>query len=279
MTVRLRHGRDRWASRLAGLTLAVVLVVSLAAPVIAPHDPGASGDLIADRLQPPSARHLLGTDLAARDVASRLVYGTRVSVGIAALAVVVVLGVGVVWGGAAGLSSAVVDRWMMRLVDAFLAVPRLLIVLALVAFVGRMSPAALALVLGFTSWPGMSRLVRARVRELRGRDHVAAARALGVTPARLLVRHVLPGAAPTILVGVVMAIVSVIPLEAALTFFGAGVAPPTASWGSLLQDASARPVDGWWVLLFPTVAITATVLSVNVLGERLQQRKAGGWGG
>lgn len=270
MTLRPRQGLSRWLPHLATATLVVVVVAGVAAPVIAPYDPAQSGDLMADRLQPPSPEHVMGTDLAARDVFSRLVYGTRVSIGTAALAVCIVLTVGVAWGAAAALSTAAVDRWMMRFVDAFLAIPRLLIVLAVVAFLGRISPVALALVLGFTSWPWMSRVVRVRVREVAASDHVAAARALGVRPARVLTRHILPAAGPAILVGVVLTVVTVIPLEAALTFFGAGIAPPTPSWGSLMQDGSARPIDGWWVLLFPSLALAATVLSVNILGERLQ---------
>lgn len=274
MTIRARVPRDRWAPRLAAAVLAVVLAAAAGAPAVAPYDPNRSGDLVADQLQPPSASHIMGTDLSSRDVFSRLVYGTRVSVGTAALAAIIVVVIGVTWGGVAGLAAPPLDRVMMRIVDALLAIPRLLIVLALVAFIDRISPIALALVLGFTSWPSMSRIVRARVREIGASDHVAAARALGARPARILASHVLPGAAPAILVGVVLTIVTVIPLEAALSYFGAGIAPPTPSWGSLLHDAAARPIDGWWLLLFPSLALAATVLSVNVLGERLQRHDA-----
>ena len=160
---------------------------------------------------------------------------------------------------------------MMRLVDAMLATPRLLLVLALVAFTQRMSATTLALLLGFTGWAPMSRIVRARVRELAVADYVAAARALGTPKSRILIRHILPGTLQTVLAGAVMAIASVIPLEAALSYFGAGIAPPTPSWGLLLLDGSARPLDAWWLILFPTLAIAATLMSVNVLGERLQR--------
>ncbi|MDA1082079.1 MAG: ABC transporter permease [Gemmatimonadetes bacterium] len=197
--------------------------------------------------------------------------GTTVSLGTAALAVIVVVGVGVVWGAIAGVAPAWLDRWMMRLVDAMLATPRLLLVLALVAFTQRMSATTLALLLGFTGWAPMSRIVRARVRELAVADYVAAARALGTPKSRILIRHILPGTLQTVLAGAVMAIASVIPLEAALSYFGAGIAPPTPSWGLLLLDGSARPLDAWWLILFPTLAIAATLMSVNVLGERLQR--------
>ncbi len=117
-----------------------------------------------------------------------------------------------------------------------------------------------------------SRLVRARVRELRATDYVAAARALGTPEPELLTRHILPGALPVALVGAVVAMASVIPLEAGLSFVGAGVAPPNASWGVLLHDGSVRPLDAWWLLLFPSVAIAATVMSVSVLADHLQRR-------
>ena len=271
MTGPARKVRRDIAVLAAALTLGALAVVAVAAPLIAPYDPTRSADLVADRLQPPTAAHLLGTDAAARDVLSRLMHGTSVSLGTAALAVLIVVAVGVVWGGIAGIAPAWVDRWMMRFVDAALATPRLLIVLALVAFTQRMSPEMLALLLGFTGWPPMSRLVRARVRELAVADFVTAARALGTSRARVLIRHILPGTFPVVLTGAVMATASVIPLEAALSYFGAGIAPPTPSWGLLLLDGSARPLEAWWLLLFPTLAIVATLMSVHVLGERLQR--------
>lgn len=260
------------AAGFATATLSLIALAALLAPWIAPHDPAVSADLVADQLQPPSAAHWLGTDVAARDLLSRLLYGTRVSFGTAALSVFVVLVVGVAWGAVAALAPPRADRWMMRFVDAVLATPRLLIVLALVAFTGRLSPAALALVLGLTSWPPMSRLVRTRVRELAVSDHVLAARALGTPRREVLMHHILPGAAPTVVAGMVTAVATVIPLEAALSYFGAGIAPPAASWGVLLQDAAARPLDAWWLLAFPSAAIAATLLSANVLGDHLTRR-------
>jgi peptide/nickel transport system permease protein len=254
--------------RCAALVLLLFALLAITAPWIAPYDPAISGDLSAEKLQPPSLAHWLGTDAAARDVFSRLLHGTRISLGTAALTVGIVLLVGVTWGATAGLSPAPLDRFMMGCVEIMLATPRLLVVLALVAFLGRLSPAGLAVVLGLTGWPAMSRLVRARVRETAVSDHVTAARALGAPRGRLVTRHVLPEAWQVVAAGVVTTIASVIPLEAGLSYFGAGIAPPDASWGTLLQDASARPLDNWWLLLFPSLAIAATVMSVSVLGDR-----------
>jgi peptide/nickel transport system permease protein len=260
------------AARIAGVTLAIFILIALIGPAIAPHDPSVSADLVADKLQPPSAAHWFGTDASARDVFSRFLHGTRVSMGAAGIAVVVVLLVGVTWGTAAGLASNRVDRVLMWFVDGMLAMPRLLIVLALVAFLGRLSPEGLALVIGLTGWPSVTRIVRARVRELAITDYVSAARALGTPIPAVVARHILPGVWPAVIAGVVATIVHVIPLEAALSYFGAGIAPPDASWGTLLQDATARPLDTWWLLLFPSAAIAATVMSVNVLGDHLTAR-------
>ncbi len=261
-----------FTSRVAAAVLATLALSAVAAPWWAPYDPNAAIPAGSIPLDAPSATHWLGTDAAARDLLSRLMHGTRVSLATALLAGMIVLVVGAAWGGIAGMASDRVDRWMMRLVDAMLATPRLLIVLAVVAFTERLPVSGLALLLGLTAWPMTSRLVRARVRELRATDYVAAARALGTPEPQLLTRHILPGALPVALVGAVVAMASVIPLEAGLSFVGAGVAPPNASWGVLLYDGSVRPLDAWWLLLFPSVAIAATVMSVSVLADHLQRR-------
>lgn len=275
MTLRPRLRPGRLPVRIAAATLSALVLVAVLAPWIAPYDPSRSGDTATERLLPPSGAHLFGTDAIARDVFSRLLVGTSVSLGTATCALAIVVVVGMAWGGIAGMAGPRTDRWMMRVVDALLATPRLLVLLALVAFTGRLSPWALALLIGLTSWPPMSRIVRARVREIAVADYVTAARAVGVPFGRILARHVLPGTAPAVLAGAVMTLAAVVPLEAALTFFGVGIAPPTPSWGAILHDARDRTLDAWWLLVFPSLAIAATVLSVNVLGERLQHRPPG----
>lgn len=264
------------AGRRTGIAAAVVLAIIVGIALIGPTSFGRSasdsGDLRTDRLSPPSAAHPFGTDASSRDVMARVVQGTRVSLGIAVLSVGILFVIGVAWGGLSGLAPAAADRWMMRLVDALLATPRLLIVLAVVAFTGRLAAPALALLLGLTGWAQMSRVVRARVREVRASDHVVAARALGTPALSLFLRHILPEVAPTAFVMAILAAAAVVPLEASLSFIGAGVAPPTASWGVLLRDATDHPTDAWWLLLFPSVVIATTVMCVNMLGERLQPR-------
>jgi peptide/nickel transport system permease protein len=261
------------SARLATGVLSLLALAAIVGPSVAPHDPAVSIDLANGKLLPPSVAHWFGTDVLARDVFSRFLHGARVSLGTAALAVSLVVLIGVSWGTAAGLAAPAIDRVLMWFVDGMLAMPRLLIVLALVAFFDRLSPAGLAMVIGMTSWPVMSRVVRARVRELAASDHVTAARALGTPFAMVAARHVLPATGSAIVAGAVMTVATVIPLEAALTFFGAGIAPPAASWGTLLQDAAARPLDTWWLLLFPSAAIAATLMSVNVLGSHFTRRE------
>ena len=264
-------GQGRRTVIVASVVLALLAATALIGPTLLGRSATDSGDLRADKLSPPSAAHPFGTDANARDVLARIVQGTRVSLGIAALSVSILCVVGIAWGGFAGLAPTGIDRWMMRLVDALLATPRLLIVLAVVAFTGRLGALGLALLLGLTGWAQMSRVVRARVRELRAADHVVAARALGTPRTAVFMRHILPGVAPAAIVMAIVATASVIPLEASLSYIGAGIAPPMASWGVLLRDATDRPLDSWWLLLFPSAAIAATVMCVNVLGEHFQR--------
>lgn len=262
-------GRTRF--RVAIIVLGLLAAIAIVGPFVLGRSPTDSGNLSAEKLAPPSVAHPFGTDANSRDVLARVVHGTQVSFGVAALAVAIVIIVGVTWGGIAGLASGRVDRWMMRLVDALLATPRLLIVLAVVAFTGQPGAPGLALLLGLTGWAPMSRVVRGRVRELRVADHVVAARAVGTPSVALLMRHILPDVAPAAFVAALIATTSVIPLEASLSYIGAGIAQPTASLGGLLRDATDRPLDSWWLLLFPSAAIAATVICVNILGERFQR--------
>ena len=256
--------------RLAVAVLATLVVVAVVGPWIAPRGATESGALAAERLVPPSAAHPLGTDAASRDVLARMVAGTSVSVGIAGIALAVVVLVGAACGGTAALGPRWLDRWLMRIVDAVLALPRILVVLGLVAFTGRLGPVGLGVLLGLTGWAPMARLVRGRLRELDDADFVVAARAVGATPVAIFWRHLLPATGPAVLAAATVTVATTVPLEAALTYLNVGLAPPTPSWGAILQEAADRPLDAWWLLLFPSAAIAATVMSVQVIGERLQ---------
>ncbi len=258
------------AARTALVALLIIVGAAVAAPLLARQDPAAQPDIINAKFLSPSAAHPFGTDAYSRDVYSRVLYGARVSLGVGFASVALAMTLGTLVGAIAGLAGGWSDAVLMRLVDALLAVPRLLLVLALVATVGTLSPIGIILLLGGTGWPGMSRIVRAEVRALRDREYVIAARATGVPEWRVLLRHILPGVFPQVLVAGTLALATVIPLEAGLSYLGLGVQPPTASWGNIILEGANHPVDAWWLLFFPGLAIFITVLAANSLGERLR---------
>ena len=203
---------------------------------------------------------------------SRVIYGARVSLGVAVLAVLLALTLGAAVGALAGYAGGWTDVICMRFVDAMLSVPRVLLLIVLVASTGPLTVGGIILLLGLTGWPMTSRLIRGEVRQLKERDYVLASRASGTAEWRVFALHVLPGIVPQLLVSGTLALASVIPLEAGLSFLGLGVQPPTASWGNIISDAAQHPADYWWVVLFPGLAIVCTVLAVNTIGERIRDR-------
>jgi peptide/nickel transport system permease protein len=258
--------------KLAAGTLLLFVLVAITAPKLAPYDPRATPQSETQKNMPPSGAHPFGTDQYSRDVLSRVMWGARVSLGVAASAVLLALTLGAAVGALAGYRGGTTDLILMRLVDAFLSVPRVLLLLVIVASTGALSPGGIALLLGLTGWAGTSRLIRGEVRLLKERDYVLASRATGTPEWRVFAMHVFPGMVPQLLVAGTIALATVIPLEAGLSFLGLGVQPPTASWGNIINDAAAHPGDTWWVVLFPGLAIVCTVLSVNTIGERLRQK-------
>lgn len=255
----------------AAAVLAVIIAAAIAAPLLAPYDPVAQPDIVAGSTLAPSANHPMGTDQFSRDVLSRLIFGARISLLVGILATLIAVTIGTAYGLAAGYVGGVVDEIMMRLVDALMSIPRVLLVLALVALWGRMSTTGLILLLGLTGWFQLSRLVRAEVLTARQADYVASARALGAHDFRIAVRHVLPNVLPPIIVFATIGLGNVIVLEAGLSYLGFGVQPPVASWGNMIRDGSELMTSGWWISLFPGLAIVATVVAVNALGDALRQ--------
>ena len=259
--------RRSGVSQVALGVLVAAALVALFGGLLSPHDPNAFSGIVGMQHMPPSWAHPFGTDGLSRDVLSRVIAGARISLGVGSVAVVIAVLVGTTWGALAGTSDAWLDDLLMRVVDAMLVIPRVLLLLVL-ASAGPMSPWKLSVALGLTAWPPMSRVVRAQVRAIRQRDWVLAARALGASRTRLLVRHILPGVMPHIAVAATLSFAAVIPLEAGLSFLGLGVRPPTASWGNIMRDGADRMLDTWWMLLFPALAIMATVAAFNAVGER-----------
>jgi peptide/nickel transport system permease protein len=258
--------------KFAAFVLIVFAIVALGASKIAPYDPRVMPESSAQKNLPPSAAHPFGTDKYSRDVMSRVIYGSQVSLGVALGAVLLAMTLGVAVGAAAGFVGGLTDAVLMRVVDAILSVPRVLLLLVVVASVGFLTVPGIILLLGLTGWAGTSRLVRGEVRLIKERDYVMASRATGTSEWGIFAKHVFPGIVPQLLVTGTLALASVIPLEAGLSFLGLGVQQPTASWGSIINDAADRPGDTWWVVLFPGLAIFCTVLAVNTIGERLREK-------
>jgi peptide/nickel transport system permease protein len=260
------------AALVAGAALAAIALAGLLAPALAPYDPARQFDLVALQNRPPSAAHLLGTDPYARDVLSRALHAARASLGVAALGAAVATMLGALWGGAAGTLGGRVDALLMRTVDAVLGVPRVLLLLAVVALWGAVPAPALAVILGLTAWPATARLVRARLAQVRGAEFVQAARALGASPARIALRHLPPHAAGTVAVSATLLFAELLALEAGLSFLGLGVRPPDASWGSMVQDGTPYVADAPWTALVPTACIVVSVLCASILGDHLADR-------
>jgi peptide/nickel transport system permease protein len=260
----------RPAARGAIALLVILGALGALAPVIAPHDPKTLHDIVALKRQPPSAAHPFGTDQFSRDVLSRVLHGGRLSLAIALLAVALSATIGTSYGAVAGFYGGWVDAVMMRALDALLAIPRVLLVIAAAVLWGPLGIPYLVLILGVTGWFGVSRLVRAEVLSVVNRDYVAAARALGGSDVRLLVTHVLPNVLSPVIVAAALGVGNVIILEAGLSYLGAGVQPPHASWGNIIRDGSTDLGGLWWMSLFPGIAIVATVLACNLLADALR---------
>ncbi|MBS3968239.1 MAG: ABC transporter permease [Truepera sp.] len=250
--------------------LAVVLlfaVVAIFTPYLAPYDPLESN--VRNRLQPPSSVHLLGTDSLGRDMLSRIMYGSRISLLIALLAVALAISIGVAIGALAGYYGGLVGNISMRLVDLILAFPSLFLILTLVALLGP-SVWVLIVVMGGLGWTEIARIMRAEFLKLREQDFTEAARAVGTSNMRIIFRHLLPNAMAPVIVAVTLGIPGMILGESALSFLGLGVLPPQMSWGSLINQGLPFFHTAWWLVIFPGIAILLCVLSFNFLGDGLR---------
>jgi peptide/nickel transport system permease protein len=272
-TSRRRAALARYAAHpsavIALFALLFMYVVAALAPVLATHDPIA---LVSQSLvnQPPSRELLFGTDYAGRDVFSRVLYGTRLSLTIALLATVISLLVGTGYGIVAGFVGGKVDTAMMRLVDAFLAIPRIVLLIAIGTLWSPLSVTSLVVILGLTAWFGTSRLVRAEVLSIRERDMVAAARALGARDIAIIGRHILPNVLSPVIVASTLGIAGVIISEAGLSYLGIGIPDPAPSLGNIIHDATPFIATAWWVALFPGLVLVITALAYNLAGDGLR---------
>ena len=269
-TVRRRLWRDARV-RVALTVLAIIAVSAILAPLLAPYDPRAQLDIVQLQGKPPSLAHPFGTDPYSRDVLSRMLYGSRVSLSIALMAVSLAMTFGTCVGITAGYFGGAIDAVLMRLVDAAFSIPTLLLLIVVMALWGDVSILSLTILIASIGWFTVSRLVRAETLVLREADFVVAARALGVPTPRILWRHVLPNVVGPAIVASTLAIGNVILLEAGLSYLGIGVRAPQASWGSIIQDGAERVSDLWWLTLFPGLAILLTAFACNALGDALRE--------
>lgn len=244
-----------------------ILLLAFLAPLISPFDPNAID--VKAILLPPSSSHLMGTDGLGRDVFSRMLYGARVSLLVGIVAVGIATVIGIVLGAISGYYRGWVDIVIMRTVDVMLSIPTFFLILAVIAF---LTPSIwnIMIVIGLTSWMGVTRLVRAEFLSLRGREFVLASQTLGAKDRRLIFIHLLPNSLTPIIVSAVLGVASAVLIESGLSFLGLGVQAPQASWGNILTDGKEYIQFAWWLSLFPGLAILITVLGYNLLGEGLR---------
>ena len=253
---------------MAGLIVVVaLLLLSLLAPVLATHDPNIQD--LANRLQPWSADHWLGTDELGRDVYSRLLYGGRITLGMVVSVVVLVAPLGLVVGCIAGYAGGIWDRILMRVTDVFLAFPRLILALAFVAAL-RPGVESAVIAIALTAWPPYARLARAETLTIRRTDYIAAVRLSGASPIRVVLRHVAPMCIPSLTVRVTLDMASIILTAAGLGFLGLGAQPPLPEWGTMIATARRFVLEQWWVPVIPGIAIFVASLAFNLLGDGLR---------
>jgi peptide/nickel transport system permease protein len=255
--------------RVGALALAAIATAAALGPLVLP-DPLAQPCVLTCRNLPPGLAHPFGTDDLSRDILSRVASGGRISLAVAILAVGLSVTLGAAVGLVAGYWGGTVDAALMRLVDAALAIPRLFLLLLVLAVWEQAPVASLIVLIGVTGWFGTGRLVRGEVLRLREETYVRAAEALGANRPRIIFRHLLPNTAGPLLVAATLGVGDVILLEAGLSFLGLGVQPPTPSWGGMILDAKSVLVAAPWAGIFPGLAIVVTVLSANLFGDALR---------
>jgi len=252
----------------AGLVIVMLLfVVAILAPILAPYD--STEIQVRSILLPPSSQHWFGTDELGRDVLSRMIFGSRISLAVGFIAVGIATIIGILVGALAGYYGRWIDGILMRFVDTMLCIPDIFLILTVIAFIGQ-SIWNIMVIIGMTSWMGVARLVRAEFLTLKEREFVLAARASGAGDLRIIFLHILPNALAPVFVSAILGVASAVLIESALSFLGLGVQPPMPSWGNILTSGKDNIETAWWLSVFPGMGILITVLGYNLLGEGLQ---------
>jgi len=259
--------RNRLA--LLGLVIVLGLVLMAAfAPQLAPYDPSV-GDLSTTRLLPPSAAHWMGTDDQGRDILSRLIHGSRITLFVVVLVAVLAAPIGLIVGTVAGYRGGWIDAALMRVTDIFLAFPRLILALAFVAALGPGIENAV-LAIAITSWPPYARIARAETLTIRQADYIAAVQLVGASHSRIVLRHIMPLCLPSVIVRVTLDMAGIILTAAGLGFLGLGAQPPLPEWGAMIAAGRQYVLDQWWVAAGPGLAIFIVSLAFNLLGDGLR---------
>jgi peptide/nickel transport system permease protein len=245
-----------------------LLVIAILAPFVSPYDPNIIN--MDDVLQAPGSRHILGTDDLGRDILSRMIYGTRISLSVGFVAIAIATIIGIILGSLAGYYGKLIDSLIMRLVDIMLSVPTFFLLLTIIAIVGP-SIWIVMFVIGLTGWMSIARLVRAEFLTLKEREFVLAARSIGASDARIIFKHILPNAMSPVYVSFILGVAGAILMESGLSFLGFGVQPPVPSWGNILTAGREYMEVAWWLIFFPGLAILITCLSYYILGEGIRQ--------
>ena len=252
---------------IGAVVVGILVAIAVLAPVLAPWDPTKTD--MKRILEGPSMKHWLGTDQIGRDVLSRLIYGSRISLAVGFVSVGIAVLIGILLGAAAGYNGGIVDAFIMRLVDLMLVFPRFFLLLAVLAFL-KPSIWTIMVVIGLTGWMGVTRLVRAEFLALREREFVIWSESIGAGALRVIFKHILPNAIAPVLVAMTLGIPAAILTESGLSFLGLGVQPPYATWGNILNDGKDLITYAWWLTLYPGLAILVTVLAYNLMGEGIR---------
>ncbi|AEH22167.1 ABC-type transporter, integral membrane subunit [Thermodesulfobacterium geofontis OPF15] len=250
------------------IVISILVILALFAPYISPYDPFEIN--VNKILLPPSFKHPLGTDLLGRDVLSRMIYASRISLEVSLVAVGISIGIGVFLGSLAGYLGGLVDQIISRFIDIMLCFPTIFLILAVIAYL-EPSILTIMIVIGATSWMGIARLIRAEIMSLKERDFVLIAKVYGAGTFRIIFKHLLPNALPPIMVSASLGLGQAILIESALSFLGIGVQPPIPSWGNILIEGKEALEVAWWLSIFPGLAILITILAFTLLGETLQE--------
>ena len=259
-----------FANKLAlfGASFVIILILlALLTPLIAPYEYDFQNRALS--ASGPSASHLLGTDYLGRDLLTRMLYGSRISLMVGFIATAVALMIGVSWGIIAGYLGGSVDAWMMRIVDALYGIPFIILIILLMVVFGR-NLILMFMAIGAVEWLTMARIVRAQVTSLKRTEFVLSAQAMGVKEISIMTRHLLPNTLGPVIVYATLTVPQVMLLEAFLSFLGLGVQAPMSSWGLLIRDGAVSMEESWWLLVFPAGVFSMTLFSLNFLGDGLR---------